>query len=214
MLLSQILLKCKFYSPKIAKHFGVEEAAMITEIFKNHGLEPFKIDYKLCTNIGISKLSKQTKIWGSLIYLKLVIEQTKDVFILNESLIVSTLGGDGILGSDIFQDSNFLTLVKKWNEIIKEKHGRGKTKTEINSLFQNRSLQESIEALNYACNNRFVSLFFKEKENDKERSEKPEGSDTRPRSSRRAWDSGGSTNKGGTGVSLSDLKESLDDTEF
>lgn len=212
-MLGKVLLKCKLFSPKIAKHFGVEEAAMITEIFKNHGTEPFAIDYKLCSNIGITKHSKQVKVWGSLIFLKLVIEQSKDLFLLNEALILNTISDEGMLGSDIFQDTNFLSLVKKWNEIIKERHGRAKTKKEISSLFQNRTLQESIQALSYACANRHVSLYFKEQEDGGENK-----NDQRPNSrsgnSRRTWDSGGSANKGGTGVSLSDLTESLDDPEF
>lgn len=147
--------KLDYYSVDLARLAGVEESALLFNLIRSYGTTEFnksKIGWiwkaECFNNLINLSLITQNGLFYSVNYSKL-----EEILTPKEEKLPETI--------PTFSDPKFIAFCHQWRVILRDKH-RGKTMKEIYSLFENKTLDQSIESLLYAINNKHVTLFFNE----------------------------------------------------
>ena len=150
--------KVETYPIDLARLIGVEESALLYSLIRFH----WKQSFFKSTAGWIWKDS----CFDKLINLELIIyhEIAKSYHINYEKLEEILTPKEFKLPTAIptFTDNKFITKCDEWHRILKDKN-RSKTRKEIYSLFEGKTLEQSLEVLQYAIDNKHVTLFFNEK---------------------------------------------------
>lgn len=157
----------------LAKKIGVEQACLLASCIRAHGTDPFDIISDIYSKESVAYLMEK----------EFLVRKDDHLFVNYERLNKELGEGSSLDGPYPFKDMQFISLFDKWRKLLKELK-RPKSFTELVKLFDGKKLEESIQALQLAVDNRYVSLRFTF---DKKPSETTGGG-------RRTWGSGGSKN--------------------
>jgi hypothetical protein len=158
------LSRVRVFSIELALLFGVEEASLLQYFIQMYGQNRFDEKYPKIWQEGTLK---------KLVARSLIVSLEEGKYQVNYTHLESLLSPRDLNINIVppFRDPRFLDLCERFRCNLKEK-GRSKTLKEIYSLFEGKTLEESIEALSYSTTNKYIGIKFYEKP---ERSSKDNG---------------------------------------
>lgn len=149
------LSRVRCFSIELALLFGVEEASLLHYFIQMYGQNRFDEKYpKIWKDDTLKKLVSRS----------LVVSLEEGKYQVNFTHLESVLSPRDLNINIVppFRDPRFLDLCDQYRRNLKEK-GRSKTLKEIYSLFDGKTLEESIEALSYSTTNKYIGINFYEK---------------------------------------------------
>lgn len=149
------LSRVRCFSIELALLFGVEEASLLHYFIQMYGQNRFDEKYpKIWKDDTLKKLVSRS----------LVVSLEEGKYQVNFTHLESVLSPKDLNITIVppFKDPRFLDLCDQYRRNLKEK-GRSKTLKEIYSLFDGKTLEESIEALSYSTTNKYIGINFYEK---------------------------------------------------
>ncbi len=147
--------RVRVFSTDLALLFGVEEASLLHYFIQMYGQNRFDDKYpKIWKEDTLKKLVARS----------IVVSLEEGKYQVNYTHLESVLSPKDLNINIVppFKDPRFLDLCEQYRCNLKEK-GRSKTLKEIYSLFDGKSLEESIEALSYSTTNKYIGIKFYEK---------------------------------------------------
>jgi hypothetical protein len=147
------------FSPTIAAVIGVEEATLLTYLIATYSDKVFQPAFP--------KIWKR-KTFDSLCDKKIIVF-CKCEYLINYDHLELLLTPPGSINNTItptFNNPEFIALCNSWFKILKDKQ-RGKTISEIYNLFNGKTLEDALAALTLSVNNKYVSLFFNDPNNQR-----------------------------------------------
>lgn len=166
MSLVKILSNTNQYSPKLAKKFGIESAAVFhyliqyfgTNQIKNNDLEDLEND----TGVNKSTLEVMIKS-GLLIKAEDNISINKNHPFLQEEDVdefeLAMFSAMTKVNYTIFEDESFEELLQKWNkEVITPRYGKPFSKSELQIKFGDAPFNVSYAALEYSYKGKYVTI--------------------------------------------------------
>jgi len=172
--LVDLLINQKSYPVNLAVAIGIENAVSVNEIIKFCGFNPGPKENveRLLKNAGVKK---PTDTLFELSKIGIILDDQISNIRINtkyfdeyESELVVKVDKSH---SEIYNHPDFKRLFRTWMSIHIAKGSKKKEK-DLLILFQGKTLQQSIKALELSINNRYLSIFFNERENDRGNSEK------------------------------------------
>lgn len=157
---------------ELARKIGVERACLLASLIREHGLGKFEHISDLYLNDSIDYLFTNN----------FLIRDSDGVFINYDKIESLFIEKSLKEFNPPFKSTRFISLCEEWRKVLKSKN-RPKTLHDIYKLFEGKKEEEAIKALQYAVDNKYVSLFYE--------SEKSTRADS---SGRRTWSSGGGKN--------------------
>ena len=152
------------FSPTLAAIIGVEEATLLSYLISTYSNQAFQPVFpKIWTRKVFDSLFDK-KIITPKPFVSSNIEYIIDYNKI-ESLLTLSEPTPNVINPP-FKDATFIALCNSWHKLLKEKQ-RHKTLSEIYNLFNGKTLEDALAALTLSVNNKYVSLFFNDPNNQR-----------------------------------------------
>ena len=173
--------ECGTYPKRLASKIGIAKASLLWHLLqatkdRNYTFrQPF---FSMARDYDFNVIN-------SLIEDGYIIKLSDEYKINTEKLLSTVSDNETVIRKvkPTFENDEFISLCEKWEFKLRQKN-RHKSLREIYSLFEGKTLEESLRALRLSVNNNYVTLMFDE--------HKEHNQNSRDRGP--AWNSGGSKN--------------------
>lgn len=158
--LAVFLSSLQQYPVKLAQKIGCQEAILWYHLFVRYGNQKFNFNENIGILLGILDSKKVFDKLRLLDYILLIPSPSEEIYQISFDKIISECDNGIKVLKLIHTDPQFISIMQLWNAILESKGYKKKSVKEINELFKDKTLDQSLKALVLSVQNRWVTLKF------------------------------------------------------